>query len=45
MRLNDMINQKKRSYAELVPIAIKQLTVNDVDRCIDHVMKLYEIFD
>ena len=43
MRLQDMMNNRKRTFEELVPIAVNQLTLSDVNNCIEHVYKLYGI--
>ena len=39
-RLQDMLKERKRTYWELVPEAVKQVTPELVDRCITHVERL-----
>ena len=43
MRLKDMINNRQRDYYELVPIAVRELKKDDIDRAILHVHRLLEL--
>jgi transposase len=43
IRLNDMMKGKKRTYYEMVPEAVSKLTNEDVNNCIKHVYKLFNI--
>ena len=40
-RLNDMMNNRKRTYHEIVPEVIREITKEDVNNCIYHVYKLF----
>jgi len=42
LRLQDMVQERQRSFKELMPIVIKKLEVDKIDNCIDHVMDVYE---
>ena len=41
MRLNDMMTKRKRTYRQLVPLAVQKITIEDVDNCIRHVHRIY----
>ena len=43
MRLSDMIRQEKRTFDDLVPIAVDKLNVQDINHCIGHVYKRYNL--
>ena len=40
-RLKDILSNRKRTYNEIVPEVISQVTKEDVNNCIYHVYKLY----
>ena len=42
LRLQDMVKMRQRRFDELLPIVVKELKVEEIDSCIDHVMDLYE---
>ena len=41
-RLQDMVKEKKRSFKELMPLVLRRLDVFKIDRCIEHVLDLFE---
>jgi hypothetical protein len=42
LRLQDMVIARKRSFKVLMPLVLKRLDVFKIDRCIEHVLDLYE---
>ena len=42
LRLQDMVQERRRSFKELMPIVIRRLDVDKIDNCIEHVLDLYE---
>ena len=42
MRLQDMLKERKRSFKELIPLALAQIDEEKIDMCIEHVYDLYE---
>ena len=40
-RLKDLVNNRKRTYNQIVPEVIRQVTKEDVNNCIYHVYKTY----
>ena len=43
MRLNDMLQNRQRDYYTLVPLAVRELKKEDINRAIRHVHRLLEI--
>ena len=43
MRLKDMLNNRKRPFEELIPLAVCELKTEEINNCIRHVYKLYEL--
>ena len=43
LRLRDMLKQRKRTFPELIAEAVREVSKEDVNHCIEHVMKLYGI--
>ena len=43
MRLKDMLMKRQRAYKKLIPLAVQQVTVDKIDRCIRHTNKVFEI--
>ena len=42
LRLQDMVKERRRSFKELIPIALKMINKEKIDMCIEHVYDLYE---
>ena len=43
LRLQDMKAERKRTFAQLIALALREVSIEDVDNCIEHVLKLYEV--
>ena len=42
-RLQDMVRGRQRGFEELVPLAVREIKKEDVNKCIEHVYKLYNL--
>ena len=43
MRLHDMLLNRQRPFEELIPLAVRELKTEEVNNCIRHVYKLYDL--
>ena len=43
-RLQDMVRGRQRGFEELVPLAVREIKKEDVNKCIEHVYKLYNLW-
>ena len=43
MRLKDMLTNRQRPFEELVPLAVRELKKEEINNCIEHVYRLYDL--